>query len=59
MHMSVAEEVIRKETGIINSPLRCLGCTNSLRYHADKFHMYRNYPNNMEAYAESGYEYPG
>ena len=28
MHMSVAEEAIRKETGRVNAPLECLGAIN-------------------------------
>ena len=48
MHMSVAEEAIRKATGRVNAPLECWECTNSPIYHVDRFHSYRNCPNNMD-----------
>ena len=48
MHMSVAEEAIRKATGRVNAPMECWGCTNYPRYHADKFHTYRNCHNKMD-----------
>ena len=44
--MSVSKEAIRKSTGRVNSPLECWGCSNSPIYHADRFYMYRNCPNN-------------
>ena len=43
--MSVSEEEIRKATGRFNTPLEFWGCTKSPRYHADRFHTYRNCPN--------------
>ena len=48
MHMSVAEVAIIKTTWRVNSLLDCWGWTNSPRYHADRFHTYRNWPNNMD-----------
>ena len=45
VHMSVAEESIRKSIGRFNTPLECRGCTNYPIYHADSFHTYRNCPN--------------
>ena len=48
MHMSVSEEAIIKATGRFNTLLECWGCTNPPRYHVDRFHTYRNFPNNME-----------
>ena len=43
--MSVAKESIRKSTGRFNSPTELWGCTNSPRYHVDRFQDYRNFPN--------------
>ena len=40
----VDEEVIRKLIGRFNAPMECWGFTNYPRYHAYKFHAYRNYP---------------
>ena len=46
--MSVAEEAIRKATGRFNASLEFWGFTTSPRYHADRFHTYRNCPNKMD-----------
>ena len=46
--MSVAEEAIRKATNSVNVPLECWWCTNSPRYHVDRYHTYRNFPNKMD-----------
>ena len=46
--MSVVEEAVRKAKGRVNAPLECWGCTNSPRYHADRFHTYRNFLNNLD-----------
>ena len=43
--MGMAEESIRNETGRFNTPVECWGCTNYPRYHADRFHTHRNFPN--------------
>ena len=48
VHMSVAEEAIRKSTNRGNAPLECWGCTNSPINHTDRFHIFRNCPNNMD-----------
>ena len=48
MHISVAEEAIRKATGMLNTPVECWGCTNPPKYHADMFHTYRNCPNKRD-----------
>ena len=48
VYMRVSEYSIRKETGRFNTPLECWGCTNSPRYHADRFHTYRNCPNKRD-----------
>ena len=48
MHMSVSKEAIRKITGRFNTPMEFWGCTNSPRYHADRLHAYRNFPNKMD-----------
>ena len=45
VHISVA---VRKSTDRFNDPIDFLGYTNSLIYHADRFHTYRNCTNNME-----------
>ena len=45
--MSVAEEAIRNITVRVNTLMECWGCTNSPRYHASRFHTYRNCPNKM------------
>ena len=50
IHMSVAEEAIRKEIGRVNAPLEFWCCTNSHIYHAYRFQTYRNLPNNMDLY---------
>ena len=42
VHTSKTKEVIRKTTGRVNAPLECWRFTNFPRYHADKFHTYRN-----------------
>ena len=47
--MSVAVEATRKAAGRVNAPLEFWGCTNSHRYHAERFHTYRNFPNNMDS----------
>ena len=44
IHMSVAKEAIRKTTGRFNAMLECWQYTKSPRYHADRFHIYRNCP---------------
>ena len=46
--MSVSEEAIIKAIDRINAPLECWGFTNYPRYHAEKFHTYRNCPNKMD-----------
>ena len=46
--MSMDEEAIRKSIGRFNTPVECWGCTNSPRYHADRFHTYRNCPNKRD-----------
>ena len=48
MCMGVAAEGIIKVTCRVNAPLECWGCTNSPRYHVERLHTYRNYPNNMD-----------
>ena len=48
VHMGVAEEAIRKETGRFNAPLDFWGCTNSPVYHMDRFHTFNNCPQNMD-----------
>ena len=48
VHMSVAEDAIRKSTDGVNSPLELWGCTNYPRYHAYRFHTYRNFPNKRD-----------
>ena len=48
MHMSVYEDPIRKEIGRVNAPLECWRCTKSPRYHANRFHTYRKFPNKMD-----------
>ena len=48
VHMSVAEESIRKAAGGFNTPVEFWGCTNSPRYHGDRFHTYRNCPNKRD-----------
>ena len=46
--MSMAKEAIRTAPGSFNTPIECWGCINSNRYHEDRFHTYRNNPNNMD-----------
>ena len=48
MCMSVAEESIRKSTGIVNNLMEFWECTDSPRYYTDRFHIYWNCPNNMD-----------
>ena len=48
MQMSVAEEAIRNATYRVNYPLEFWGCTNYPIYHADRFHTYSNWPDNMD-----------
>ena len=48
MHISVAEDTIRKATGRLNTPLECWGCTISPIYHAERFYTYRNCPNERD-----------
>ena len=45
--MSLFKETIRKSKGRVNTPLKFGGCNNFPRYHADRFHAYRNCPNKM------------
>ena len=46
--MSVAKEAIINSKGGFNAPLELWGFTNSPRYHADRFHTYRNFPNKRD-----------
>ena len=46
--MSMAEESIRKATITFNASVDCWGCTNYLKYHADRFQTYRNFPNKRD-----------
>ena len=48
--MSVAEEAIRKAICTVNTPMEFWGCTKPPRYHTDRFHTYRNFPNKMGPY---------
>ena len=48
--MSMDEESTIKATCRYNAPVECWGCTDSPRYHADKFHIYRNCPNKRDPY---------
>ena len=45
IHIIMAEEAIRNATKRFNSPVEYLGCTNSPRYHVDRLHTHRNFPN--------------
>ena len=47
VHTSMAEAAIRKATGRVNASLECWGCTNFSRYHLDRFHTYRKFPNKI------------
>ena len=42
------EDAIRNATGRLNTPMEYWGCTNSLKYHTDRFHTYRNGPNKRD-----------
>ena len=46
--MSMVEEAIINATFRFNAPVEFWGCTNSPRYHADRFHTYRNCPNKRD-----------
>ena len=48
VHMSVAEESIRKADGRVSDPLDWWGCINYPRYNAERLHTYRNCSNKME-----------
>ena len=48
VHISAAEYSIIKATGRFNTPVECWGCTNSPKYDADRFCMYRNFPNKRD-----------
>ena len=50
LHMSVAEEVIRKAPGRINTLLEWWGYTNFPIYHVERLHNYRNCLNKMDPY---------
>ena len=45
--MRMAEEVIRKPTGGLNSSLELWGYNNCPRYNTDRFHTYSNLPQKM------------
>ena len=45
VYISVAEEAIINSTGRFDDPLEFWRCTNPPRYHKDRFHAYRNCPN--------------
>ena len=42
VHMSVAGEATIKANDRFNAPMEFYGCPNYPRYHADRFHTYRN-----------------
>ena len=46
--MSVAKYSMRKATGGFNAPMEFWGCTNSPRYHVDKFFTFSKFPNKMD-----------
>ena len=46
--MSMVEEAIINATFRFNAPVEFWGCTNSPRYHADRFHTYMNCPNKRD-----------
>ena len=48
MYMNVAEDKIRESTGRVNATLDFWGFTNSPRYHVERFHTYRNFPNKTD-----------
>ena len=48
VNMSVSKEAIIKATGRVKAPLESWGRNNSPRYHADRFHKYRNCPKKMD-----------
>jgi hypothetical protein len=45
IHMSVAEEAIRRATGSPAPPKECWGCTGTRDFHANRFHLFRECPN--------------
>ena len=46
--MSVSGVAIIKETVRFNTLMDFLACTNYPRYHADRLHTYKNFPNKMD-----------
>ena len=46
--MNVAEYAIIKERVRVNAPLEFWGCNKPPIYHPNRFHTYRNCPNNMD-----------
>ena len=48
--MIVSEQAIINSTGRFNAPLDFWGCTDSPRYHTDRFHAYKKFPNKRDLY---------
>ena len=44
----MAEEAVGKATGGFNTPVEFWVCANPPKYQADRFHTYRNCPNNRD-----------
>ena len=47
IHLSVAEEAIRRATGLPAPPKECWGCTDT-KFHPERFHLFRECPNRAD-----------
>ena len=47
IHLSVAEDAIRRATGSPAPPKECWGCTDT-KFHAQRFHLFRECPNRSD-----------
>ena len=47
VHLSVAEDAIRRATGMPGPPKECWGCTDT-QFHATRFHLFRECPNRAD-----------
>ena len=47
IHLSVAEDAIRRATGMPAPPKECWGCSDT-KFHADRYHLFRDCPNRAD-----------
>jgi hypothetical protein len=55
VHLSVAEEAIRRASGPTMAPKECWGCTDT-QFHKDRFHLFRDCPNQRHPDVRKNFE---